>query len=133
MTFNFCNASINPNILYLLIILGVTCILYFCFCKKSIKGGNKTKEEVIFILYYVDWCPHCQVIKPEWEKLENDTSIKNVQIKKLNCDNDPKLAEEKEIQGFPTIQLEYINGTVKPYNCERNLRGFKDFLNNELN
>ena len=130
MNSNLDNNSFNKNLIYLLLIAVAIGILYLWFCKKPVTGGNNDKS--IFVLYYVNWCPHCRVVKPEWDKLEQDNDLNNVIIKKINCEENEKIAEEKNIEGFPTIQLEYTNGEVKSYDGERNYAGFKEFLNNEI-
>ena len=132
------NNSINRNLLFLLLILGSILLLYFCTCKKqkggqsngNTNGNTNSNTNSIFVLYYVDWCPHCQVVKPQWDKLEKDNEL-NIEIKKINCEENPTIAEEKEIEGFPTIQLEHSNGEVKSYDGERTYRGFKEFLNKD--
>ena len=30
---------------------------------------NPGPNEVVLVLFYVDWCPHCVSTKPEWAKL----------------------------------------------------------------
>ena len=29
------------------------------------------------VLYYADWCGHCQTMKPEWQKVVNKMKNKN--------------------------------------------------------
>lgn len=123
------NNNMNNNLMYLLLIVVVIGLLYMFFCNKPLKGGNKNNS--VFVLYYVNWCPHCRVVKPEWEKLEEDNDL-NIVVKKINCEENEKIAEEKNIEGFPTIQLEYTNGEVKSYEGERTYSGFKEFLNKEI-
>ena len=108
-------------------LLIITFVLFFITGKATnkIKGGEK--HEAMFVLYYVDWCPHCKVVKPEWEKLENDTSIKNVAITKVNCEKDEKAAEENNIEGFPTILFTH-NNKVEAYEGGREYEDFKKFL-----
>tara|TARA_Y100000589_G_scaffold330326_1_gene379624 strand:- start:2194 stop:2616 length:423 start_codon:yes stop_codon:yes gene_type:complete len=108
-------------------LLIITFVLFFITGKATnkIKGGQK--QEAMFVLYYVDWCPHCKVVKPEWEKLENDTSIKNIAITKVNCEKDEKAAEENNIEGFPTILFTH-NNKVEAYEGGREYEDFKKFL-----
>ena len=28
---------------------------------------NPKEDEVIMVLFFVDWCPHCKSVKPEWK------------------------------------------------------------------
>ena len=108
-------------------LLIITFVLFFITGKvtNKIKGGEN--NEAMFVLYYVDWCPHCKVVKPEWEKLENDTSIKNVAITKVNCEKEEKAAEENNIEGFPTILFKQ-NNKVEAYEGGREYGDFKKFL-----
>ena len=93
----------------------------------NLTGGS---AETTFTLYYVEWCPHCQVVKPEWEKLENDTELKDkVNIVKINCEENEEIVKEKNIEGFPTILLTH-NGKEKGYNGEREYDDFKKYLQN---
>ena len=114
----------------LFIFLGVCILLYlisFLTKKKStVKGGNVLTEST-FILYYVDWCPHCKVVKPEWEKLEKDPELSHVTIKKINCEENEAEIEKNNIEGFPTI-LHTHNGKVKPYEGAREYDDFKEYL-----
>jgi thiol-disulfide isomerase/thioredoxin len=123
------NNNFNKNLLYLFIILFGIIVLYFMFCKTTVKGGN-TKD--IFVLYYVNWCPHCREVKPEWNKLEKE-NLDNVTIKKVNCEENENISQEKNIEGFPTIQLEKSNGEIIPYEDNRDYNAFIVFLNKNLN
>ena len=93
----------------------------------NLTGGG---TETTFTLYYVEWCPHCQVVKPEWEKLENDTDLKDkINIVKINCEENEEIVKEKNIEGFPTILLTH-NGKEIGYNGDREYDDFKKYLQN---
>tara|TARA_Y100000591_G_scaffold324886_1_gene344989 strand:+ start:25 stop:444 length:420 start_codon:yes stop_codon:yes gene_type:complete len=113
----------------LFIILGVCIVLFLIsyFTKKpAIKGGKVLQEET-FILYYVEWCPHCKVVKPHWDKLEKDADLNHINIKKINCEENEEEVEKNNIEGFPTI-LHTRNGKVKPYEGQREYDDFKQYL-----
>ena len=90
----------------------------------KITGGNKN---ITFTLYYVDWCPHCKSIKPDWKKLENDNELKHITITKVNCEENEAIVQEKNIEGFPTILLNN-NGKEEAYNGGREYADFKEYL-----
>ena len=92
-------------------------------------GGSAKNDEIIFTLYYVDWCPHCQVVKPEWKKLEKDEELKHITIVKINCEENEEIVNEKSIEGFPTILLTH-NGKETGYNGAREYSDFKNYLQN---
>ncbi len=65
-----------------------------------------TKKGVWVILYYASWCPHCQSMKPEWEKFaskyssQNDINVADIESEFL----DKAGPEHKQnVVGFPTI------------------------------
>ena len=115
-----------------LLLIGLVVLLFGLYFGISF-GGMKLlggeKKPIVFVLYYVDWCPHCQSVKPEWEKLENDKELKDkdIVIKKVDCEDNQKLIEKKNIEGFPTIMISK-NGKEEPYNGGREYADFKGFL-----
>ena len=115
-----------------LLLIGLVVILfglYFGITFGGVKLLGGEKKPIVFVLYYVDWCPHCQSVKPEWEKLENDKELKNkyIVIKKVNCEDNQDLIENKNIEGFPTILINK-NGKEEPYNGGREYADFKNYL-----
>ena len=128
----FSNISNTSKILVFIILLIIVAVIISYFNnKKSNKIAGGKKANITFILYYVDWCPHCKTVKPECEKLENDKSFKNITIKKINCEEDEKAAEENNIEGFPTI-LFSKNGKVESYEGGREYGDFKQFLEKKI-
>ena len=55
-----------------------------------VEKPDPKEDEVILMLFFVDWCPHCKTVKPEWKKLMklNNTKIngKNVKIQAANAE-----------------------------------------------
>ena len=128
----FSNMSNTSKVLVFIILLIIVAVIISYFNnKKSTKIAGGKKANITFILYYVDWCPHCKTVKPEWEKLENDKSFKNITIKKINCEEDEKAAEKNNIEGFPTI-LFSKNGKVESYEGGREYSDFKQFLEKKI-
>lgn len=124
--------ELSPMNLFL-ITLVLLALIYYNYDKitntmknNNLMGGG---EITTFTLYYVEWCPHCKVIKPEWKKLENDNDLKHIKIEKINCEENESIVEEKNIEGFPTILLN-TNGKEVAYNGERTYAEFKNYLVN---
>lgn len=58
--------------------------------------------------YWAPWCGPCKAMMPAIEKLaeEYNTPDSDVQIKKVNVDEDPEIAASKGIRGIPTLIVE---------------------------
>jgi len=73
--------------------------------------SNLLKDGDWMILYYAEWCGHCQTMKPEWNKVvkklkKNNNNVNIAEIESNHIDN---LVNKPTIQGFPTIKM-YNNG-----------------------
>jgi hypothetical protein len=91
-----------------------------------------------FTLYYMDGCPHCERILPEFRTFVASGQIemngKKTKIRMLE-QGDPEAAPELEannVKGFPTFLLETTDGKVVEYQGERNTAGWMSFINENL-
>jgi hypothetical protein len=89
-----------------------------------------------FTMYYADWCPHCQTVKPEFTEFSNRGSIdvggKPCHIRMIDAAKNPDAAKGKPVKGFPTFLLETTDGKVVEYQGERNTDGWMKFINTNL-
>ena len=65
---------------------------------------NSDKPMMVF--FYAPWCGHCQRAKPEFQKLMQRARGRAYMI---DCDAHKEIAQQHDIQGFPTIRY-YPNG-----------------------
>ena len=122
-----------------IIMLAVTLVLVIiastlCGSSNSSEGfSNVEPNNPAMVLYYAPWCPHCKDIMPDWAKLEKQCKKNNmnVDIKKINTDEEPEIAEEKEVNAFPDIRFEKGEDSVQ-YEGERNVEGFMSFCKEQL-
>ena len=99
-----------------------------------VEKPNPKEDEVVFVLFFVDWCPHCTSVKPEWEKLVkmNNTKVngKNVKVEACNCEGsevEKEAAKDNNVQGFPTIKL-ISNSETVDYNGARDANSMEKFV-----
>jgi thiol-disulfide isomerase/thioredoxin len=89
-----------------------------------------------FTMYYADWCPHCQTVKPEFTEFSKSAPInvggKKCQIQLVDAAKNPEAAKGKPVKGFPTFLLETTDGNVLEYQGERNTDGWLSFINKNL-
>lgn len=126
-----------PYIVVLLLVGALFCVLGYCahtgvFTSRSFTLSVQGFENPTgkFVMYYADWCPHCQTAKPE---MKNLGSIQTIGGKKVAI----AMVEEKDIpaeikptiSGYPTIQLQNADGSLKAeYSGDRTTAGFLEFL-----
>jgi glutaredoxin len=89
-------------------------------------GGNYK-----FIMFGVDWCPHCVKAKPEFQALGPTQTIAGhaVDLQVINPETDENPYKEKvKISGYPTVVLLDAAGNTTEYEGPRSTQGFQDFL-----
>ena len=90
-------------------------------------------KKASFVLFYAPWCGHCKKIMPEYQELIRKYNNSNdIQVFRINCDKNEKLARDNDIQGYPTIKF-YPMGMQNraraiEYNGERSLEGMQRFI-----
>ena len=125
------------DVLFLITIAAV--LFYFLRPTRVAEGFHNyapVENECNFVLFYADWCPHCQAVKPDWETLEkemNGQSVNGVKvnIEKVHCPDDEANCKANQVESYPTIML-FTNGQQDEYSGGRNLEGFKSYLNEKL-
>ncbi len=86
-----------------------------------------------FVLFYANWCGHCQTFMPTWEKFKTKINKKKYNIVEIESQN-PFTNRIKGLQGYPSLY--YIqNDKVIEYNEGRDLKSLKEFFkkNKKLN
>lgn len=111
------------------------------------EGLNNLKEkpdpdanQVVLVLFYVDWCPHCVSTKPVFKKViqelnNQNVNGKNVKVHSCNCEGsqvEQEVAKENNIEGYPTIKLIKNSETID-YNGARELNQIVDFVKSNCN
>lgn len=77
----------------------------------AIINGNKNnfKELInnkVIVDFYADWCGPCKMLSPVLEKISEE---ENIDIVKINVDNEQELAREYGIMSIPTL-IVFENG-----------------------
>ena len=79
----------------------------------AINLSNLLKDGDWMVLYYADWCGHCQHMKPEWQKVVNKMKSSNmVNVAEIESSHIGDLVNKPQVNGFPTIKM-YNNGNEK--------------------
>lgn len=94
--------------------------------------NNTGDNTLVCTMYYTDWCKFCKKAKPEWSQLEKEFHGKNVNgkkilITKINCDDEPEIAEREQIQGYPTFKFN-LKGKYYDYPDDPTFEKFRVFI-----
>ena len=125
----------------LVIILAVSVVVYCLYANnmlpslpgQSQSGGEAgADEKVTIVLYYAPWCPHCKDMMPLWGELsKKHKDDANVDVKKVNCEDQPEQAEKNDVTAFPTIIL-FKNGQPIKYTGDRDEESIESFISNPV-
>ena len=126
-------------IIFAVIIVVISAIIYYSYYNKEnfddveIASTNSItsehNEKPVLVLFYADWCGACKALKPTWKKLvEKYKSSSVISFKKVECDKNPEVAKEHNIEGYPTIIL-FKNGKKIIFEGNRTLKNLENFIN----
>tara|TARA_B100000035_G_scaffold313051_1_gene325870 strand:- start:48 stop:461 length:414 start_codon:yes stop_codon:yes gene_type:complete len=117
-----------PMLKKAVVLLVVGLVVYYVYKHFFLKEDMENGENGVLRFFYADWCPHCNSVKPEWEKLTKKYKGQT-QLKKVDCSNGrPSIAKKLNVEGFPTFILSK-NGKNIEYDGERTTNGLLSFLN----
>ena len=71
---------------------------------------EKIKEGRVLVDFYADWCGPCRMLSPVLKDFSKETDI---DIKKINVDNNEKIAKQYGVMSIPTLILFEDGNIVK--------------------
>ena len=85
--------------------------------------SNLMKDGDWIVLYYANWCGHCNTMKPEWQKvvdtMKNPSNTNNINIADIETSHIDQLTHKPEIAGFPTIKMYNSGNEIANFEDER--------------
>lgn len=70
----------------------------FRFDQVPVFPGAEKAPSPCLVLFYADWCGHCQTFKPRFPRIATDIPHYRVDASQANA-----LCREYQVRGFPTI------------------------------
>lgn len=91
-------------------------------------------DEPCVVLIYANWCPHCQVMEPEWNEATEEME-ENVKVMKIESNDLPQYqhmlnAHKAHSNGYPTIYAFKPGKDTEYYGGERKKAGFISWVKN---
>ena len=100
---------------------------------QTASAADSGVNDVDVLYFYTDWCPFCKKARPAWDKIkekynEKPLNGKTLFFKEINCEKDEKMADQYNIEGYPTIKM--IKGDqVVDYDAKPTEKSLTEFLN----
>lgn len=123
------------NVLILIIIILLIVAGYQLYNRNTTESFTNDKlvpsgHDYNLVMFYADWCPHCQTAKPEFKKAKESAKRKypNCKLTLLDAEKNQELSQKYEIEGYPTFKLIGKNGNVTEFESSPDYEGFMDFL-----
>jgi thioredoxin-like negative regulator of GroEL len=99
----------------------------------QLMGPGPKCADATVVLYYMDNCHHCNMIKPEWKKMIKILSrgyTGNIVIARVNANAVSTVNNSNNIEGYPTIRF-ISNGNTSDFDEERTSKNLLKWI--ELN
>lgn len=127
------NTKTQQKLIYAgIFVIGVVLVYMWMHMTGRSEGFQSGSSGYEFVMYGVDWCPHCVKAKPEFEALGSKVTIGGAEVacKVVNPEKDSGAVKAgQKIEGYPTIHLYDAQGQlVKEYSGPRTTAGFRSFL-----
>ena len=101
----------------------------------SMDGFSDT-EGPTFTMYYMNGCPHCEKIKPDFQKFvaagQVMTKGKPVKVRMLEQGEATSEVNSLGIQGFPSFYLSTADGNQIEYTGERTVLAYTSFIKQNI-
>ncbi len=92
------------------------------------KPWNMRTKRCAFVLFFADWCGHCQDLKPEYIKFADVAQF--IKVHAIDTENEKTLMDKLQhkkspvqIEGFPTIWIYSDGEPYKEYDGPRTYQG----------
>lgn len=79
------------------------------YLKEEKEFDELTKEGLVLVDFYADWCGPCQMLSPILEELSKKNE--NLKIVKINVDEHQQLAVQNKVLSIPAIKI-YKDGKL---------------------
>lgn len=79
------------------------------YLKEEKEFDELTKEGLVLVDFYADWCGPCQMLSPILEELSKKNE--NIKIVKINVDEHQQLAVQNKVLSIPAIKI-YKDGKL---------------------
>jgi thiol-disulfide isomerase/thioredoxin len=99
------------------------------------KPYGVTNDRGTFTMYYADWCPHCQTVKPLFKEFMGSgiVEVNGIPIKvAMKEEKEIKKGNDPDVAGYPSFLYTDAAGKVVEFKGPRTADGFMQFLKEQI-
>lgn len=98
---------------------------------KNVDEVLKKKDSLVFVKFFAPWCGHCQAMAEDFKSAATALSGKAV-LAEVDATKEEKLAQEYNVEGFPTLKLFSGGEEVADYQGNRDKESMVKFVERAL-
>lgn len=98
------------------------------FAEKVLEAS---RDRPVMVDFWADWCPPCRVLTPVLEKVTHALQGE-VQLAKVEVDDNMRLAGRYQLRGFPTVILFVRGAEAGRFSGARTEQQVRAFLSDHL-
>lgn len=126
-------ASMLPMIGLFLIFIIIAYFAYTSYMKKLSYNPNSeyvpNDKSAELMLFYAAWCPHSQTTMKQWYSYkETYKGPYKISFSEIDCDENPNLADNYDIDSYPTIIL-LLNSKKYIFDAQMSNDTLTEFIN----
>ncbi len=102
---------------------------------EGFQAYGETNARGTFTMYYADWCPHCQTVKPLFKDFMGTGVVKvnGIPIKvRMVEEKEHQKGVDPDVKGYPSFLYSDAAGRVVEFNGPRTADGFMQFLKEKI-
>ncbi len=105
------------------------------FGGSSVPGVGETNDRGTFTMYYADWCPHCQNVKPLFKEFMGSgiVEVNGIPVKvAMKEEKEIEKGADPDVKGYPSFLYTDAAGRVVEFQGPRTADGFMKFLKEQI-
>jgi thiol-disulfide isomerase/thioredoxin len=135
----------KPSLIMTIALVSIALILVsaISMSKEGFFGGSPssggaygvTNDRGTFTMYYADWCPHCQNVKPLFKEFMGSgiVEVNGIPVKvAMKEEKEIKKGTDPDVAGYPSFLYTDAAGKVVEFKGPRNADGFMEFLKQQI-
>jgi thiol-disulfide isomerase/thioredoxin len=123
-----------------LVVISLVLVSAISMSKEGFFGGaataiGQTNDRGTFTMYYADWCPHCQNVKPLFKEFmgSGTVEVNGIPVKvAMKEEKEIDKSADPDVKGYPSFLYTDAAGRVVEFQGPRTADGFMKFLKEQI-